>query len=132
MGALLLAVGCTRTVTGGFEDSPDKKYRCYGRVFGAYGRSFIEDTAKTVRISIVKNDTSETLLLRKEFAVNGADVTWDAIWEGQSSLQIIISDYGPGVSFYGPEKDAPPKRHIKTARFAFDAKTGEFSEQPGS
>ena len=31
LGVVTLLPGCSRTVTGGFEDSPDKKYRMYGR-----------------------------------------------------------------------------------------------------
>src|SRR5437867_1671922 len=95
--AVLGATGCSRTVHGGFVDSPDKKYRFYGRVYGAYGRSFLENTAKTVWISIVANDANETLLFRKEYRVNGSDVGWDATWDNQDNLTVVIYDYGIGV-----------------------------------
>ena len=73
---MLLLPGCSRTVIGGFVDSPDSKYRMYGRVYGVFGRAFLDDTDKTVRISIVLNDARETILFRKEIRVKGSDVGW--------------------------------------------------------
>ena len=101
-------------MTGGFTDSPDKKYRVYGRVFGALGHTFADDTRKTVRISIVANDTNATLLFRKEYRVKGADVGWDATWNDHNDLSVVIYDYGPGVTFHGLRKDEPPRRLFRT------------------
>ena len=67
-------VGCSRTVIGGFTDSLDKKYRVYGRCFGAYGHDYVYSSSKIVRITIVANDEHETTLFRKEYRVRGADV----------------------------------------------------------
>jgi hypothetical protein len=129
LGLVMAFLGCSRTVTGGFDDSLDKKYRVYGRVFGAYGRSFIDNSRKTVRISIVANDTNETLLFRKGYRVEGSDVSWDSTWDERNDLTVVIYDYGPGVLFTGLKKDAPPRRHIRTMAYQFDPKTGAFTEQ---
>jgi len=83
--------GCTRTVEGGFSDSPDKAFRMYGRVYGALGKSFTDDTAKTVRISIVRSDPKETLIFRREFRVRGGgDVGWHCYWDTNSNLVVTI------------------------------------------
>jgi hypothetical protein len=128
LGLATTFVGCSRTVIGGFTDSPDKKYRVYGRVFGALGHAFIDDTVKTVRITIVANDERETLLFRKEYRVKGSDVGYDATWDEHNNLAMVIYDYGPGVQFHGLAKDAPPERHIRTLSYHFDSKAGTFTE----
>jgi hypothetical protein len=45
-------LGCTRTVVGGYDNSPDKKYCLDFRTFGAYGHAFVDNTTKTLRITI--------------------------------------------------------------------------------
>lgn len=129
LGLATTLIGCSRTVTGGFTDSPDKKYRMYERVFGAYGHAFIDNTGKTVVISIYANDKNQTLLFRREYRVKGSDVGCDANWDEHDNLTVPIYDYGPGVQFHGLAKDEPPQRNIRTVFYQFDSKTGTFSEQ---
>src|SRR5438046_443656 len=95
LGAVVTLLGCSRTVTGGFTDSPDKKYRMHGRVFGALGKAFLDETRKTVRLSIVLNDPQETLLFRKEISVKGSDVSWDCTWDKEGNVSVVVFDYGP-------------------------------------
>ena len=123
-------IGCSRTVIGGYTDSPDKKYRLYGRVYGAYGRSFFESTTKTVRISIVANDEKESLLFTKDYRVKGFDVGWDVIWKDANNLSLFIYDYGPNVEFSGLQKDEPPRRPIATMTYRFDANRATFTLSP--
>jgi hypothetical protein len=122
-------LGCSRTVTGGFQDSPDKKFRLYGRVYGALGRAFVENTKKTVRISIVANDATETLLLRKEYRVRGADIGWSSIWDSQDNLTVAIFESGPGVGGLRGAEVPTASNHIETASFLLDKQTGKFHEK---
>src|SRR5882724_6642249 len=94
LSAVITLLGCTRTVTGGFTDSPDKKYRMYGRVYGALGKAFLDETGKTVRLSIVLNDAQETLLFRNEIRVKGSDVGWDCTWDKDGNVSVVVFDYG--------------------------------------
>ena len=102
---------------GGFEDSPNKLYRVYGRVYGAYGQSFLARTDKTVRISIVSNDKNETLLLRKEYQVHGGDVGWSSIWNATGDLSLAIFEKGPS-------------NLLVRAVFHFDSTKKTFTELP--
>jgi hypothetical protein len=122
--------GCTRTVVGGSNDSPDKKWRVYARVYGAYGRAFLDETPKTVRISIVTADTKETLLFRKEYRVTGSGVTWDAAWDERGNPTIVLYDHGRGVYWEDGEKNGTPTNHLRTIVYHFHPETRQFSEQP--
>jgi hypothetical protein len=105
-------LGCTRTVTGGFSDSPDRAFRVCGRVYGALGRSFNDDTAKTVRISIVKIDSQETLVFRQEFRVRGGGgVGWHCVWGTNNNLVVTIQ--------------GEPSARLS---LVFDRQTGKFRE----
>lgn len=127
--ATLGFVGCTRTVVGGYTDSPDKKYRVYGRIYGAYGRSFLDNTPKTVRISIVTAAGNETLLLRKGYRVQGSDVGWDATWNEHHNLTVVFFEYPPGVSRWDLTKKGAPTNHIRTVTYRFDSKAATFTEE---
>src|SRR5258705_9988956 len=56
--ALPIFAGCTRTVIGGYKDSPDMRYRVYAKIYGAYGRSFLDNTLRS------EEHTSELQSLR--------------------------------------------------------------------
>jgi hypothetical protein len=62
LGGLWFLPSCSRTVLGGYQDSPAEKFRVYGRIYGAYCRSFRDNTRKTIRVSIVVRGRTETLL----------------------------------------------------------------------
>jgi len=129
--ALILASGCTRTVVGGYIQSPDKKYCVYGRIYGAYGRAFIDETSKKVRVSIVTGGTNETLLFRKKYPVRGSDVNWDATWDTHNNLTVVVYDYGRGVTRWDAKKQGSlPTNHLFTLRYRLDPKTGSFIESP--
>jgi len=128
--AALWVAGCSRTVIGGYADSPDKKYRVYGRVYGEYGRSFLDETDKTIRVSIVAEGGSETLLFRKEYRVHGSDVGWDGAWHGSTNLVVVFFEYPRGVNRWDLTKQGTPTNHICTVTYLFDSKTGTFAEQP--
>jgi hypothetical protein len=129
--ALLGLLGCTATYTGGFVSSPDGKYVVYGHVRGAYGRSFIDQTAKTIRMDIVaKSDGGEKTLLQRKYRIQGSDVCWDAMWDKDDNLTLAFYDYGTGVSFYDARKNGTPKRQIRTVAYFLNSKTGTFAEQP--
>jgi len=101
----------------------------YGRVYGAYGRSFLDSTAKQIRISIVTTGGSQTLLFRKEYRVKGSDVGWDATWDEHNHLSIVVYDYGPGVDSTIGEKNGNPKQNLLTLTYHFDSKSGAFTEE---
>ena len=128
VAALVLSAGCTRTVVGGYTDSPDKKYRVYGRTYGAYGRAFVDETSKKFRVTIVTGDTNETLLLRKEYHVRGSDVSWDASWDQHNNLTVVVYDYGRGLDRVDASKRGSPTNHLLTLVYRLDSKTRSFSE----
>src|SRR5688572_6944937 len=84
------AVGCTRTVVGGFVDSPDNTVRVYGRMKGAYGRAYTDVTPKTISITIVKIDKEETVLFSEDYPVKGGDLTWRSTWAAKNTLVITV------------------------------------------
>ena|SRR5438552_8100781 len=129
LGLCCLFLGCSRTVVGGFSDSMDKKYRLYGRVQGAYAHSYVEQTPKTVTISIVATDRGERLLFTKKYRLVGSDVSWNASWNMQDSVTVSIYDYGPGIGYSDSPGHGVPTNQLCTVSFCFDAKTGTFAEQ---
>ncbi len=125
----LLSFGCSRTVIGGFSDSPDKKVRVYGRCFGPIGRDYVVLSQKIVRITIVSNDLAEADMFSKDYRVHGAGVGWRVTWGHSKDLSIIIFDFGDAVTYLGPETNEPSKRILKRLSFQRDAATGLYKEQ---
>jgi hypothetical protein len=128
--ALLLCLvmaflGCSRTVTGGYDDSPDKKYRLYGRIFGAYGHNFSENTAKSLHISIVAIDNQTLPLFKKDYRVKGCSISWTSSWDKEDNLTVVLTDYG---SAFG-QVQGSATNHICTLSFHLDSKAGTFMEQ---
>jgi hypothetical protein len=109
-------VGCSRTVTGGFSDSPDKSCRAYVKVYGAYGKKFVERSRKRVRITIVSGAAGENQLLRREYLLTANDLGWVAAWDSNSSVRIV---------FYDSKPDAT--NHLRTLTFVTN-ESGGFSE----
>jgi len=128
--AALLLAGCSRTVIGGYSDSPDTKYRVYGRIYGAFGHSFMDETDKKISISIVAAGGTEKLLFKREYRVHGSDVGWDGTWHDGTNLVIEIFEYPPGVNPWDLSKKGTPTNHIRTLTYFFDSKAGKFAEQP--
>src|SRR5215469_4634251 len=120
--AAVYCLGCTSTYVGGGDDSPDGKYVATVYVRGAGGHAYLEDTKKTVYVTlgtkdkvrgtVVKNThngaiTSETFvavngtpgksLLDKKYHIQGSGVRWDASWGKGDELTLSFYDYGPGV-----------------------------------
>ncbi len=128
-----MLVGCgNRAAVGGFDDSPDGKYRVYCRIFGAFGHSFSDKTEKTVRVSVVLKDNDEPLLFRREYTVWGSDVGVDTSWGAQEDISGVIFDYGPGVTFGGDITNEPPRRIISKFKYRFDKQTRKFVEESAS
>ena len=126
---ILSLLGCTRTVVGGYSDSPDKKYRVYGRMYGAYGRSFLDRTPKIVRVSIVMTAGIEKPLFKKEYRIEGSDVGWDATWDEHHNLTLVFFEYSAGVSRWDLDKKGAPTNYIRTVTYRFDSKTALFTEE---
>ena len=119
LGIGVLLLGCSRTVTGGYEDSPDGKYRVWIRNFGAYGRAFTYRTRKIVRISLVeivgaKTNWDEKLLFTKEYHFKCADVMVNTSWDKEDNLTAVVYDYAPGMSWESARKAASPSNYIAT------------------
>ena len=130
--ALLTLLGCTATYTAGFVNSPDGKYAFYGHVRGAYGRSFNDPTAKTIFLSIVKNDNGkEKDLLERKLHVAGSAVGWEALWDKNDNLDLVIYDYGAGISSYDARRNGIPKRKIHAISYKMNPGTGTFTESAG-
>jgi len=129
LSVVTLLLGCSRTVTGGFTDSPDKKYRMYGRVYGALGKAFLDETPKIVRISIVTKDSKETLIFRREIHVKGSDVSWDCTWNTADNVSVVVFDYGPHVYWEDARKAGTPSNYLASVSLIRDNQTGKFQEQ---
>jgi len=129
LATIVMCFGCTRIVTGGYVDSPDKKFRLYGRCYGPNGPVDIDSSSRTIRLTIVANDEHETQLFRKEYRVRGSDVGWDAKWDLSNNLTVVIYDYGEGVTFQGPAANEPPRRVFRTLCYSLDLKKEVFKER---
>ena len=129
LSVVTLLLGCSRTVTGGSDDSPDKKFRMYGRVYGALGKAFLDETRKTVRISIVTNDPEETLIFRREIHVKGSDVSWDCTWDKDDNVSVVVFDYGPRVYWEDARKAGRPSNYLASVSLIRDKQTGKFQER---
>jgi hypothetical protein len=146
--------GCISTYSGGNYESPDGRYVVYGHIRGAGGRAYIDETGKTVFITIETEGTqrptivtnfqngaivSEAVvavsgkpgkdLLEKKYHIRGSDVCWDATWEKNDNVTVSLYDYGLGVSFYNARKNGTPKREIQTFHYIFDPESGRFVEE---
>jgi hypothetical protein len=124
---MLAPVGCTRTVVGGYVTSPDSNYVVYGRIYGAYGQSFTNETAKMMRLTIATAGRKKATLLREEFSIRGADVGWDAAWDSSDNLKVVLYEYPVGVNRWAVAK-IPRTNHIRTLYYRFDSKRGTFTE----
>src|SRR5438067_12739014 len=96
---IAMLVGCSRTVTGGYEDSPDGKYRLWVRKFGAYGQAYVDRTPKTIRIRLVKvlgdkNHWQEKLLFEKNYRFTCGFVDMDTTWDKENNLTLVVYDWG--------------------------------------
>ena len=134
LGITIAVFGCTRTVTGGYEDSPDDQYRVWIRTFGAYGHAFLERTPKTVRISLVqsigaKTNWNEKSLFTKEYHFTCSDVMVDTSWDKEDNLTAVIYDYPPGVYWETARKKRIPSNYIATVSFILDKQTGTVHER---
>jgi hypothetical protein len=127
--SVVVCASCSRTVVGGYADSSDGKYRVYDRIFGAYGRPFVDNTTKTIRISIVTSGDNERLLFRKEYRVVGSDISVNMIWDKEHNLKVDVYDYGPGVDAIDGRRNGSPTHHILTLSFSFDSNVGIFRQQ---
>lgn len=134
LGIAVAVLGCSRTVTGGYEDSPDGKYRVWVRAFGAYGRAFLERTRKTVRIRLVevigaKTNWNERPLFTKEYHFTCSDVMVNTSWDKEDNLTAVIYDYPPGVYWEDARKEGTPSNYIGTIALLLDKKTGKIHEK---
>lgn len=132
LGCVAILVGCSRTVLGGYEDSPDGKYRLFVRLFGAVGHAFVDRTGKTILFSINATNNYEHLLFRKEYRVKGSDICWNSTWDKEDNVTVVLYDYRPGVSHFDAMAKAVPTNYICTFVFRRDSKTGTFKEQEQS
>jgi hypothetical protein len=127
---VLCLFGCTRTAIGGYSESPDKSYCVYGKVYGAYGRSFLDNTDKKIKISIAKGNGTEKLLFLREYRVHGADVGWNAMWNANTNVTVVVFEYPAGVNRWDLSSKQGPTNHLRTLTYDLDSKTETFVERP--
>ena len=146
--------GCMSTYIDGTDGSPDGKYLVGGHIRGAGGRTYIDETKKTVFITIETKGTqkptivtnyqngtivSESVvavngkpgkpLLERKYHIRGSDIGWNDVWGKDDNLTIFLYDYGPGVLSSEATKRGVPKRIIRVLHYNFDPKSGLFVEQ---
>jgi hypothetical protein len=66
----------------------------YGKVCGAYGRAFDDDTKKQVFITIVESPVADApkVLFSQKYTFKGVHIGWDADWDDEQSLYITIKN----------------------------------------
>ncbi len=137
LACVVVFLGCSRPVTGGYEDSPDGKYRLWIRTFGAYGHAFSERTRKTIRIRLVEkiggtNSWDEKLLCEKTYRVKCADFGLNTSWSQKHSVTAVVYSWD---SWEDAELDtsvtkpAAESNYIATLTFEFDKNSGNFAEK---
>jgi hypothetical protein len=154
ISTVVCCIGCVSTYMAGSDESPDGKYVVFGHIRGAGGRAYIDDTGKTVFITIETKGTlrptivtnyqncanvsgnvvavsgeSGKPLLEKKYRIRGSDVCWDAAWGKDDDVTVSLYDYGTGVSSYDARKNGTPKREIQTFHYMLDSESGRFVEQ---
>lgn len=132
--ALAGFLGCSRTVTGGYEDSPDGKYRVWVRTFGAYGHAFTDHTQKIIRLRLVevvgnRTNWQEKPLFTKEYHFKCSDVMMNTSWDKEDNFTAVIYDYPPGVYWEDARKAGSPSNYIATVSLILDKQTGEVHEK---
>ena len=122
-------VGCTATYRAGHSDAVGN-YRVYGHLRGAYGRAYLDQTDKVIRIGIVETigGREKSLLVRK-YRVYGSDVCWRGEWDWDNNLTVVFFDYGPGILRSHARQSGMEERLISKLNYHFDSKTGKFTEQ---
>jgi hypothetical protein len=129
VGTVIAFTACSRSVTGGYVDSPDMKYRVYGRCFGPTGPVNVVGWVKTIRITIVANDKDEAQLFMNEYHFRGAEVRWEAKWASNDDLAVTIFESSKSVESDNVKTNVPLKRKFRTLTYKFNPKTGVFTEQ---
>lgn len=127
-----LVAGCSRTVVGGFLDSPDEKYRVYVRTYGAYGHRFVDETAKVLRVTIVRNDGSGTILFKKEYRIRGSDIVANTAWDQRGNVVVILYDYGSGVVRSEGREKSYRTNYLRTIVCRFEPQRSTFADQPST
>ena len=150
---VICCAGCISTYIAGSDTSPDAQYVIYGHIRGAGGHAYIDDTWKTVFITLETKGTQRPtivtnyqdgvivseevvavsgkpgkLLLKKSYLVRGSDVCWNAVWGKDDSVTVSLYDYGPGVYWEDGRKKGAAKREIRTLQYVLDSKRGRFVE----
>src|SRR5207245_1635094 len=92
-------------------------------------RSFLDNTSKTIRISIVSTAANEPLLLQKEYRLHAANLGWDATWDEHNNLTVVLFEYPAGVNLYDLSNRRVATNHIRSVIFRFDPGKGTFTEQ---
>jgi len=154
ISTVVCCTGCISTYTAGFDESPDGKYLVCGHIRGAGGRAYIDNTKKTVFITIEAKGTqrptivtnyqngaivSESVvavngkadkpLLEKKYRIRGSDVCWNATWGKDDNVTVFLYDYGPSVYWEDARKNGTPKREIRNLHYELDSKSGRFVEE---
>jgi hypothetical protein len=150
LGVSLALGGCTAAYNVRTVESPASRYAAECYVRGGFGRSYISENEKLIKISIykLKPDAKEseekeireaaaagiwkshpsvtgtnTLLFEKRYRVKGSDVEWEAVWGLKENLSITFYDHGPVARKEGP------KRPLKTLNYHFDTNEGIYTEE---
>ena len=129
LAAVFITSCGSRTYIGKNVPSPDGDTRLCITVFGAYGRSYIEQTEKEVAIYIKRGaSTNETILLDHSYHFVASDLFWTVSWNSTNAVTVQLFDWGKGI--HG-QWDGPtvPTNHIATIIFNLDKQTGKFTEQ---
>jgi hypothetical protein len=130
LAAAVFITSCgSRTRVDKVVPSPDGDTRLGIIVFGAVGRSYIEQTEKEVSIYIVRGvSTNETILFQHSYHFTASDLFWNVSWNSTNAVTVQLYDWGKGIS--GHLDLTVPTNHIATLNFNLDKQTGKFSEQP--
>lgn len=122
----IVFVGCMHTVVGGFDVSPDKKYKLAIEVHGASGKAYTAQSKKRIHLWLKPNipiypeppiEISKSALLVKKYVFQAADLAWRANWLGSEEVT---------VEFFERKM---PSNHIASVTFYRDLEKNEFVEK---
>jgi hypothetical protein len=130
IGLIVVATSCrSRTMVGGFSDSPDGRAKLLIGVHGAPGHAYDEETLKEIVLEIKsKRRDEEALLAKRHYRVSASCLDWKVSWDNGTEVILTFFDYGPGLDSAEAKRDQKPIRVICTLRYRFDSQRRSYSE----
>jgi len=120
---VLTVSGCTRTKMGGTVSSPDGNLELSVACLGAYGRAYVDASAKECGVSLRTKGSADPLF-RKRVDLEGGTVAWNVRWDSAESIEIEFFECVSGC--FSPEFKRG--RDLRRLHLVIDQASGNVSE----